>query len=406
VVVGDGGRLRQILLNLVGNAVKFTEAGEVVVQVDPVSSHNASGELHFRVIDTGIGIPLDKQASIFEAFTQADGSTTRRFGGTGLGLTISATLASLMGGRLWVESAPGAGSTFHFTLAADVPDAAVNERRVTAFRPSLRTSAPRRPGRAAVPRRVLLAEDNEVNQSVAVGLLSRRGHHMTVAWNGQEALDLLERGPFDLVLMDLQMPVMGGIEATAAIRERERVTGRHTRIVAMTAHAMSSDRDRCLRAGMDGYLSKPVDPDMLFAVVERDSTGSDASTPHRRGVATAFDEDALLTRVQGDTVLMMNVIRIFLEDCPARLADINAAVAARDAIALRAAAHALKGAAGNLAAVGLFEAAQVLERVAAEDRMDAAEAARRRLSAEAANVMDILRRYENPGIKEQTVCAS
>ena len=238
------------------------------------------------------------------------------------------------------------------------------------------------------PARILLVEDNVVNQRVAAGLLNRRGHHVTVAQDGSEALARLDVETFDLVLMDLQMPVMGGLDATMAIRARERITGKHVRIVAMTAHAMSSDRERCLAAGMDGYLSKPIDPPMLFAVVEQEDDGGVVQTA-AAGPRT-FDEEALRNRLSGDDDLMTEVIRLFLEDLPVRLAAISDAVIAKDAEVLRAEAHALKGAAASLSAVGLFEAAHVLERVAAESHMEAAEAAWRQLSVEACNVIDVL----------------
>jgi two-component system sensor histidine kinase/response regulator len=237
--------------------------------------------------------------------------------------------------------------------------------------------------------RVLLAEDNIVNQRVAVGLLTRRGHHVSVAGNGLDALAALERESFDVVLMDVQMPVLGGLEATAEIRARERRTGGHAYIVAMTAHAMSGDRERFLAAGMDGYLSKPIDPEMLFAVVEQDRTGLNvARSPE------PVDRIAFLERLGGDEELMVDVIRLFLEDCPQRLADIKAAVDQRDAERLRTSAHALKGAAANLSAGGLFQAAAILERLGAEARLDAAPAAWRALSTEASLAMDVLRRFE------------
>jgi signal transduction histidine kinase/CheY-like chemotaxis protein len=540
-LVGDPTRIRQVLTNLVGNALKFTERGHVLVTVRQDSRTERSTRLHVSVTDTGIGIPQDQHVAIFEAFRQADGSTTRRFGGTGLGLTISATLARLMGGALWVESAPGAGSTFHFTVALDVADTpeadqkiprgmdlgvlivddnAVNRRilnaqvtrwgmRATmvssgreavgaltaaaalhqpfdlilldanmpdmdgfevaeevANRPELAGAtvmmlsssgdygdhsrcvklgiavyltkpvyaddllaailleigakptaatplatplrAPATAGSLAMgvqgrPARVLLVEDNLVNQRVAAGLLTRRGHHVTVAWDGREALATLEREAFDLVLMDLQMPVMGGIDATIAIRERELTTGRRVRIVAMTAHAMSSDRERCLAAGMDGYLSKPVDPPVLFAVVEQDGDPGALRTPMAGPVT--FDADALRHRLSGDPSLMIDVIRLFLEDLPVRLAAIHEAVAAGNAERLRAAAHVLRGSAANLSALGLFEAASVLERIGAESRMDAAGAAWRQLSVEAANVIHVLR-HHNPSAEESHPCAS
>jgi CheY-like chemotaxis protein len=204
--------------------------------------------------------------------------------------------------------------------------------------------------------------------------------------------------------MDLQMPVMGGLEATAAIRLRERATGLHVRIVAMTAHAMNRDRERCLAAGMDGYLSKPIDPRMLFAVVEQEGKGGGGARTAVAGPVT-FDEEALRHRLSGDHELMTNVIRVFLEDLPVRLAAIKEAVTGRDADALRRAAHALKGSAGSLSAGALFEAASVLERVATESHMDAADAAWRQLSVEASNIIDVLRRHPSSPTEPYS-CAS
>jgi signal transduction histidine kinase/response regulator RpfG family c-di-GMP phosphodiesterase len=396
---GDPNRLRQVLVNLVGNAIKFTDTGEILVRVEREPAEGPRIHLHFSVIDTGIGVPQDKQEEIFRAFTQGDGSTTRRFGGTGLGLTISAQLISLMGGRIWVESTPQRGSAFQFTVALDpsskaitprlmphetelaglealvVDDNATNlyvlsnvlrgwgvsvveasdgeaalEKARTASRafsfavvdmhmnemngielasalrqqPScaasllllltssdrpeeqsgiaalrdaryvvkpvahsalldtLRTGFGRRtttdaqpaapamtPTRAARSLRVLVAEDNKVNQRVAEHLLERRGHRPVVAANGAEAIGVLAKEPFDLVLMDLQMPEMDGFEATAAIRELERGTGQRIPIVALTAHAMEGDRQRCLDADMDGYVSKPIKAVELFEVIDR-----------------------------------------------------------------------------------------------------------------------------------------
>jgi CheY-like chemotaxis protein len=241
---------------------------------------------------------------------------------------------------------------------------------------------------------VLLVEDNAVNQRVAAGLLKRRGHIVTIAEHGGEALARLDHETFDLILMDLQMPVMGGIEATTAIRAREQISGGHVRIVAMTAHAMTGDRGRCLDAGMDGYLSKPINPQMLFAVVEQQADGARAPLPTDDGVAPGrrtFDSDALLARLCGDAELMSDVIAVFLEDCPARLAAIKDAVVRQHAGDLQTEAHALKGIAANLSATALFEASQVLERIGAESRMAAAEGAWRGLSVEASHVIDALR---------------
>jgi len=279
-VVGDSTRIQQVLTNLVGNALKFTEAGHVLVSISETARSAGVSHLKFSISDTGIGIPADKHAAVFEAFRQADGSTTRQFGGTGLGLTISSTLVGLMGGRIWVESEPGAGSTFFFTLS--LPIASVAGASTPAVAPVVlstpRTphSAPARPPVApGIPsRRILLVEDNIINQRVAIGMLAKRGHQVTLAQDGAEAVAITERHAFDLVLMDLQMPGMSGLDATAAIRTREQVTGGHLRIIAMTARAMASDREQCLAAGMDGYLSKPIDRALLFEAVEASLVGS------------------------------------------------------------------------------------------------------------------------------------
>jgi PAS domain S-box-containing protein len=282
-LVGDPVRLAQVLTNLLGNAIKFTETGHVGVSVGIDERTDAGARLRFGVIDTGIGIDAAHLRAIFDPFTQADGSTTRRFGGTGLGLAISSNLVAMMGGRIWVDSMIGKGSAFSFTAQLDVPPsgavvdpAADNARPMPAMRDqpaASQTSASHRdaaPIAIAAPRAlsVLVAEDNIVNQRVATGLLAKRGHTITIVSNGQEALDIIARRLFDVVLMDVQMPLMGGFEATEILRQREAGTGRHQRVIAMTAHAMSGDRERCLAAGMDGYLSKPIDQRSLYAAVE------------------------------------------------------------------------------------------------------------------------------------------
>jgi two-component system sensor histidine kinase/response regulator len=399
VLIGDPGRLNQILINLVGNAVKFTEHGEIFVEVARELESDGRIRLHFSVRDTGIGIPAEKQAGIFESFTQADSSTTRRYGGTGLGLTISRRLVEIMGGRIWMDSAPGSGSTFHFTalfgvgrapvqpppedldlsatmvlvvddnptnrrileahltawhmqpiLAADartaldllthaadaghpfllaIVDAQIPETDGFALVAEIRgdprlarmailvlTSAAQKGetarcrdlhvaahlikpvgrselrkaivqalgnGRQAPPQprsslpaverypslHILLAEDNPVNRMLAVRLLEKRGHAVVTAVNGRDALQKVECGSFDLVLMDVQMPEMDGFEATAALRNQEKTTGRHLPVIAMTAYAMQGDREHCLAAGMDGYVVKPVNAADLFATIER-----------------------------------------------------------------------------------------------------------------------------------------
>ena len=257
-VLGDPTRLRQVLVNLLGNAIKFTDEGGVTLHVDIEAHAGDDLALHFAVEDTGIGIPADQQRLIFEAFTQGDGSTSRKYGGSGLGLAICARVVEMMDGHIWVESTPGTGSTFHFTT--------VFSRAADTAVASLMQLAP--PGRpAARPMKILLAEDNAVNRLLAVKLLERDGHQVTTAPDGRDALAKLEAERFDVVLMDVQMPEMNGFEATAAIREGERGTGRHQFIVAITAHALKGDRNRCLEAGMDSYVSKPVGRAELAAVL-------------------------------------------------------------------------------------------------------------------------------------------
>ena len=271
-IVADRLRLRQVLVNLVGNAIKFTETGEVSLSVSPSAESEGASVLCFAVRDTGIGIPRDQQGRLFQAFEQADSSTTRRYGGTGLGLAISARLVRLMGGRIWLESAPGHGSTFSFTIAcqrAETDSTGIPASLATlsdAVREIGGIPADARPG----PRRlrILVAEDNPVNQRVAVAMLGQMGHSVAVANNGIDAIEKWRQAPFDLILMDGQMPELDGFEATRQIRRRELGTSAHTPIVAMTAHALSGDRERCLAAGMDDYISKPVSRKALAHLID------------------------------------------------------------------------------------------------------------------------------------------
>jgi signal transduction histidine kinase/CheY-like chemotaxis protein len=258
-LVGDWARLQQILTNLVGNAVKFTEHGGITVKLSVDAQAQGSALLRFAVSDTGIGIPPERQKAIFDPFTQADGSTTRRFGGTGLGLTISKTLAEMMNGRIWVESEAGRGSTFSFTARVGVAEAATRPK--TERMPVI--TLPER------PLRILVTDDVAMNQLVATRLLEKQGHRVKVASSGREALAALEREVFDVALLDLEMSDIDGFEATSVIREREKKTGRHLPIVATTAHAMTGVRERCLSAGMDGYLSKPLDALAMAAEIRR-----------------------------------------------------------------------------------------------------------------------------------------
>jgi len=541
-VVGDAGRLRQVLINLVGNAIKFTDRGEVMVEVrsqesgarsqEPTSENSTdhwplttdSCMLQFSVRDTGIGIPVEKQRVIFEAFSQADGSMTRKYGGTGLGLTISSRLVSLMGGQLRVHSADAQGSTFSFNAEFQKPDAAAapnvktevhlagmavlvvddnaTNRRIldgmlrqwgarpvsvdgaaaalaeihraasvgrpyslllvdammpetdgfTLIEQMRQTSALERPAimmlssadglgdadrcrqlgiaaymikpvkatelrgaivrvlerqpvaqprtpappaqrevtaacPAAQPLRILLAEDNPVNQRVAFRLLAKQGHSVTMVGNGREALAALAQANFDIVLMDVQMPEMDGFEATRAVRLEETASGRHQPIIAMTAHALKGDRERCLAEGMDDYVTKPIDGRQLSAVLQRTiqtfrptaetarpqpgaesasqtlpaGKGNESLSTLFEAPIAALDLVELRARVEGDEELLAELCDLFLSTSPAQLSEIEAAIAAGDCRTLGRAAHSLKGAAHNLAADPCAEAAFALE---------------------------------------------
>jgi len=261
----DPLRLRQVLLNLVGNAIKFTERGSVEVQAQPESEDQNTMLIRFAVRDTGLGIPEDKQALIFESFCQADGSTSRRYGGTGLGLTISSRLVELMGGRIWVESKPGVGSTFYFTARfskAAPPEVQrpANGRKAAAPVAPIDSEARKQLGSLDI----LVAEDNFVNLKLVMRLLERWGQRVTIAANGREALDAFKKKAFDLVILDIQMPELDGFEVAAAIRDLEKQTGRYTPILALTAHALAGQQEECLARGMDGFASKPIQPRKLL----------------------------------------------------------------------------------------------------------------------------------------------
>ncbi|MGH9532152.1 MAG: response regulator [Terriglobales bacterium] len=532
-LLSDPGRLRQILVNLLSNALKFTERGEVVLSVTPERVSDAEAELHFCVRDTGIGVPAEKQALIFEPFTQADTSTTRRYGGTGLGLAITSQLVQLMGGRIWLESEEGRGSTFHFTaiferhkdgvagrrpwesadlggrrvlLVEDNPtqrrilqemlsnwrmdvapaengasarellEQAGEEKRpfalavvdtglpgedafallegirairspgpmglvlLTAAGRTLRAAERERAGPApcvAKPvrqsdlfdaiahvlgerlgreagrvesrrrttrkptgaLRILVVEDNPVNQKLAMRLLEKRGHKVEVAGNGREALETLGKKPFDLVLMDLQMPEMGGLEATARIREKERKSGGHVPIVAMTAHAMKGDRERCLEAGMDGYVSKPVRKNDLFeaieAAVSSDQKPAGSTEPAREAAALDFEE--VLEQLAGDKELLRELVELFLKNSPKTLAALHGGVETGNPKAVQAAAHSLKGTLGHLAAKDAVATAEELESRGREGNLEGAEALLTRLERQIAETQRQLAAFLRDG---------
>ena len=276
-LIGDASRLANVIMNLVGNALKFTEQGEISVLVELDEEANDSVCLRFTVSDTGIGIPPDKQVKLFQPFMQADTSTTRKYGGTGLGLVICQKFVELMGGRIWLESEVGHGSQFRFTARFGMRTTPME--KPTKLLPSelegLRvlvvddnpTNRRILTESDARPLHILVAEDNSLNQLLAKRTLEKAGHSVTVANNGREAVAAVNRERFDLVLMDVQMPVMDGFQATTQIRQQELGSGRHQQIVAMTAHALKGDRERCLEAGMDGYVSKPIRNSELFSAI-------------------------------------------------------------------------------------------------------------------------------------------
>ncbi len=397
-VRGDPGRLRQVLINLVGNAIKFTKTGEVVVRASLKWEAAQHVVLHFSVRDTGIGIPLHRQDMLFEKFTQVDASTSRQYGGTGLGLAISKQLVELMGGEIGLRSEAGRGSEFWFTARfesqpyqqsdADVGiegrDATWNvvPKRVVANSFELKESKDL--GRSDL--RVLVAEDNATNQQVAVGILRNLGVNSDAVANGHEALEALRHVHYDLVFMDVQMPEMDGFETTRAVRAQSGVLEPTVPIIAMTAHAMQGDREKCLEHGMDDYIAKPVTPLALTRILDQWLVKSKAS---RTGPALAamtapvdapgvtaipadpapiFVESALLERLTGDRALVRTVALCFLEDIPKQIESLRGSLDAEDAKAAARHAHSLKGAAATVGAESLRNLAFALEQASlAED---------------------------------------
>ena len=534
---GDPGRLRQVLMNLAGNAIKFTEKGEIVIRVDLEEETEDSVRLHFSVSDTGIGIPSDKITAVFNSFEQVDGSTTRKYGGTGLGLSISKQLVEMMEGRIWVESPGigrsgigGPGSTFHFTVRlglshakavepqgvphidlSGVPVLIVDDNRTncmilkemvthwglvptvtangkealegvstalesgkpyrlvlldvqmpemdgfavaekiralykertvdiilltsigqrgdaarcremgisgylkkpvkqselldavmmaldrsTGKTPAIITRHTIREARARL--NILLAEDNLINQKLAVKLLEARGHRVTIASDGKEAVEAFLKGGFDLILMDVQMPEMDGLEATRAIRKKEGELGGHIPIVAMTAHAMTGDRERCLEAGMDDYISKPIKPDTLFRVIEKWGGSPQGKTekavprPARGTSPEVFDRTAAMKVVGGDEDLLREITTLFLEELPGSLDRIRKSMEQGDAAAMEQAAHSLKGSVANFGAERARRAAYALEVIGKEGRLDGADEAFTALEAALSELEPVLKK--------------
>jgi len=378
-VLGDPGRLRQVLINLIGNAIKFTEHGEVVLRVSLAAGAEADEppSVLFTVSDTGIGIPPEKLQSIFDAFSQEDSSITRRYGGTGLGLTISARLVEAMGGSIWVDSELGRGSSFNFVLPfATAPEPAATGELPEAQR--IQDSLGALLAGTALPgeqpqMEVLLVEDHPVNQQLACALLQRWGHRVSVADNGQLALEQLAQRRFDLVLMDMMMPVLDGLESTRRFRtlEAQQRPGERTPVIAMTARATPADRELCLAAGMDDYLSKPIDVKEFQRLVQRyvmNKSPKPAALPpasvpepqrERAAAAAAFDYAQALAEVDQDVVHIVRAI--FIRRWPLDLEKMQTALAEQDWEALMHCGHALKGTLGMFGARPAVELARQIE---------------------------------------------
>jgi signal transduction histidine kinase/CheY-like chemotaxis protein len=374
-LVGDAMRLRQILINLIGNAIKFTEKGQVRLRVGVAHLLPEEVCLHFSVEDTGVGIPREKQDLVFEAFVQADGATARRHGGTGLGLSISARLVELMGGDIWVESEPGHGAAFRFT-AMFALQGAVTEGRSDAGADETRRE----------PRTVLVVEDEAIHRELLLALLLGRGHRVVTARNGREALTELSRNRVDIALMDLQMPELDGFETTATIRQWERRRGGRLPIVAMTASVLADDPERCTAAGIDRFLTKPIQRETLFRVVEELA----GSAEHRDVPPELAGRPTFLAGLGGDLELARKLVSIFMEESPAMLEKVRAAIDAGDGEALRRAAHALRGMVSNFPPGPARGAAARMETIGFDNDLAAAREAFTVLEQEIARLRDLL----------------
>jgi len=375
VLRGDAYRLRQVLSNLAGNAVKFTERGRVTVEVALAGEDCGKATVRFTVTDTGIGIRPEQTAELFSRFTQADVSTTRKYGGAGLGLAICKQLVDLMGGTIGVDSREGQGSTFWFTAVFELPQPGrplpLGGR--SEWRLALGSGKPP----AGRPVRILVVEDNASNREVALALAQKLGYKASAVVNGAEALEALRKGGFDLVLMDCEMPVMDGFEATRRIRGSSDPAVSGIPIIALTADAMPADRDRCLNAGMDDYLPKPVDLVRLADLLARWLPAADAGDTARASGHGArepekavFNEEALLRRMIGDRQLAGIALKGFLRDVPSQLHSLRQRLDEADATGVRQQAHALKGGAATVAAESLHALAVAMEQDVSAGQLD------------------------------------
>ena len=363
LIMGDSLRLRQVLINLLDNAIKFTREGSVTLSVHARST----GKLEFTVADTGIGIPDDKQRLIFDSFAQADSSTTREFGGTGLGLSICAELVHLMGGNISVHSLPGHGSTFRFSIAAVEAEADSGSNETS--------QVPKEKAPTASSMHLLVVEDNLINQSVACGILGKLGYRVTTASNGKQAVDFAQTNSYDAILMDVQMPELDGLSATARIRDWEASQGKRTPIVAMTAHAGEDDRARCLAAGMDDYVTKPISAQKLSAVLGRAVAVAETSSesPKTAGESKSFTSAALLGNLDGDYNLFARVAEMVVTKTPVMVQHLGEAFALRDGEDAARTAHSLRGSLANIGAAAAAECVGKLEALAQNKLWDASD---------------------------------
>lgn len=408
-VEGDPGRLRQVLVNLVGNAVKFTEQGSVSIRVSTIDNGRESASVSVEVRDTGIGISADALKQIFDCFSQGDGSTTRKFGGTGLGLTIAKQLVEMMGGGLSVESEQGKGSVFRITVPLRrLSDITVSDID-SVVEPYKAVQEPEFPGGEAVKLRgrILLAEDNRVNQEVCAEIISHLGYRVDIVSNGQEAVAARGRNYYDLILMDFQMPVMDGIEATRRIRVLDREKGMHSTIVALTARAMDGDREQCLEMGMDDYLSKPFSMEAMREVLNRWlKRGSDTAQPvvaaaplensvplQLTGNGAAAADTPLEGRatLNGEQTPQLLYKGIFLTQTPTLLETLYDLIVTGDGMGIQKVAQNLKSSCAMVGAAHLSELCRELEESIREWNFDNASTHYRRIELEYAAVEKVLR---------------
>jgi CheY-like chemotaxis protein len=412
-LIGNAFRLRHVLTNLLNNAVKFTDQGRVGLRALAETESPTEVQLRFEVFDTGIGISGDDQRRVFTAFTQVDSSRTRRHGGTGLGLTTAAEWVRTMGGRLGIQSTLGQGSTFYFKLALPRgPDAQVETQANSAPVSDLHGphALAAKDNTRSHPMRVLLAEDTVASQKIVKGILNKRGHAVEIARNGREAVEMFRLQPYDydIVLMDVQMPIMDGLQAAASIRAFEAELGRRVPIVAMTAHVMPGDRRRCLAAGMDAYLGKPVKTAKLIEIVEALSVHFDRGNSFTRmkpscvechpslpGDPSVFDAQATLKRLGNDRQLFADLLEFFLEDYPILVDRVRQGLHDRDLAEVALAAHSLKGLAANFDALQVVVAAAAIEKAGHDGDFEAATQSLDALEREISRLRDALLEYRN-----------